>query len=270
MRYSQFGSRNGRIVIYFHGVPGAPEECSAFDLAGKNYGLRFICFDRFSVDPSITGEAYYKLLAEEISKISLGEQVDVVGFSIGAFIALQTIRYMTNGVRNLHLVSAAAPLETGDYLETMAGKHVFKLAKTSPTAFVFLSYWQGLLARFAPKALFDLLFINAAGADIKLAADCEFRATITEVLKACFIGRVRGYTRDIGLYVQPWNATLGEVCVNTYIWHGAEDNWAPPLMAEHLRSAIPGYKSTWIFSELSHYSCLHHAALEICKLSSEA
>jgi pimeloyl-ACP methyl ester carboxylesterase len=173
---------------------------------------------------------------------------------------------MSTGVGSLHLVSAAAPLETGDHLEAMAGKQVFKLAKAAPAVFVLLSYWQGVLARLAPNALFKLLFGSAAGADVALAADREFRAGIIKVLKACFIGRVRGYARDIGLYVQPWEATLAEVAVNTYIWHGAEDNWAPPQMAEHLKSAIPGYNASTIFNGLSHYSCLHQAARGICNL----
>lgn len=270
LKFSQFGSENGRIVIYFHGAPGAPEECSMFDLEGKKHGLRFICFDRFSFAPSIHGEAYYKLLAQEISRISSDKPVDVVGFSIGAFVALQTVRHMTNGVASLHLVSAAAPLETGNHLEAMAGKQVFKLAKAVPALFILLAYWQGVLARLAPNALFHMLFASAAGADITLAADHEFRADIIKLLKACFIGRVRGYARDIGLYLQPWAATLAEVSTNTYIWHGAEDNWAPPLMAEHLKSAIPGYNSSTIFKGLSHYSCLHQAAREICSLLGKA
>jgi pimeloyl-ACP methyl ester carboxylesterase len=270
LKFSQFGSDNGRIVVYFHGAPGAPEECRTFDLEGKNHGLTFICFDRFSADATLHGEAYYKRLAEEISRISSGKPVDVVGFSIGAFIALQTIRHMTHGVRSLHLVSAAAPLESGDYLEAMAGKQVFKLAKAAPALFVLLSYWQGLLAWLAPNALFRLLFASAAGADITLAADHQFRAGITQVLKACFMGKVRGYARDIGLYLQPWEATLAEVSAHTYIWHGAEDNWSPPQMAEHLKSAIPGCNSSTLFNGLSHYSCLHQAAREICQLSGKA
>ena len=128
LRFSQFGSENGRMVIYFHGAPGAPEECGIFDLDGKKHGLTFICFDRFAVDASINGETYYRLLADEISKRAAGKPVDVIGFSIGAFVALQTCRYMPDGVRSLHLVSAAAPLEAGDYLEAMAGKQVFRLA----------------------------------------------------------------------------------------------------------------------------------------------
>lgn len=270
MKYSQFGADNGKIVVYFHGVPGAPEECSIFDLEGKNHGLTFICLDRFSVDPPINGEAYYKLLAAEISGIAAGKQVDVVGFSIGAFIALQTIRHMANGVRSLHLVSAAAPLESGNYLEVMAGKQVFKLAKAAPALFILLSCWQGLLAWLSPHTLFRLLFASAAGEDKALAANREFRTGITKALRACFIGRIRGYARDIGLYVQPWKTTLAEVSVNTHIWHGGEDNWSPMAMAEYFKSAIPGCASIKIFDGLSHYSCLYRAAPGICNLLGKA
>ena len=214
-----------------------------------------LCLDRFVIDPSITGEAYYKLLAEKIAEESGGQAVDFIGFSIGAFIALQTCRYMPNGVRSLHLVSAAAPLEAGEFL----------LAKAAPTLFLLLSYWQSLLAWLAPKALFRLLFASAAGGDKALAADPEFQARITPVLRSCFLGRVRGYARDVGAYVQPWSATLVDISVPTHLWHGDKDNWSPSQMAHYLAPAIPGAASTQSFSGLSHYSCLYRAVPEICR-----
>lgn len=270
LKFSQFGSDNGRIVIYFHGALGAPEECRIFDQDGRNNGLTFICFDRFSVESSIVGEAYYKLLADEISKKAAGNRVDFIGFSVGAFIALQTYRYMANGVRSLHLVSAAAPLEAGDYLAAMAGKQVFQLAKAFPALFILLSYWQGLLALLFPNVLFRLLFASAAGDDKALAADREFQSSITKILRSCFIGRVRGYARDIVAYVHPWQKTLSFVSVNTHIWHGAEDNWSPKLMTDYWESAIPNCTSTKIFGGLSHYSCLYRATAEICELLGKA
>lgn len=270
MKFSHYGSDNGRIAIYFHGVPGASEECAIFDTYGKEHGLTFICFDRFSVDSSINGESYYKLLAEEISKKAAGKQVDIIGFSIGAFVALQTCRYMADEVKSLHLVSAAAPLEAGDFLDAMAGKQVFKLAKAFPALFVLLSYWQSLLALFFPNALFRLLFASAAAGDKALAKDREFQSSIIKILRSCFIGRVLGYSRDIKAYVQPWNNTLPHASVNTHIWHGADDNWSPTLMADYLESAIPGCTSAKIFNGLSHYSCLYRAVPEICNLLGKA
>lgn len=270
MKFSQFGSDNGRLIIYFHGAPGAPEECAIFDAYGKENGLTFICFDRFSVNSSIDGEAYYQFLAKEILKKTAGGKVDVIGFSIGAFIALQTCRYMVNDVRNLHLVSAAAPLEAGDFLNAMAGKQVFQLAKTFPVLFVLLSYWQGLLALLFPNALFHLLFANTADGDKALVVNREFQSSIIKTLRSCFIGRIQGYTRDIKVYVHPWKTTLAEVSVNTHIWHGAEDNWSPKLMAEYLKSAIPSCSHIEILGGLSHYSCLYETAPQICNQLSKA
>jgi pimeloyl-ACP methyl ester carboxylesterase len=264
LKLHQFGSTHGKLVIYFHGAPGAPEEGQLFDLEAKKHGLTVLCLDRFAINPSITGEAYYQLLAKEVTKIAGGQPVDFIGFSIGAFIALQTCRYMPKGVRSLHLVSAAAPLEAGEFLPAMAGQQVFRLAKAAPALFLLLSYWQSLLARLAPKALFRLLFASAAGADKALAADPEFQTSITPVLRSCFLGRVRGYARDLGAYVQPWSATLADIAVPTHLWHGDEDNWSPPQMAHYLASAIPGGASTQSFSGLSHYSCLYRGVPEIC------
>lgn len=265
MKFSQFGSDNGKTVIYFHGAPGAPEECAVFDFYAKEQGLRLICFDRFSIDYSISGDAYYQLLAQEISKQAAGKQVDVIGFSIGAFIALQTCRYLGNGVQNLHLISVAAPLDAGGFLDSMAGKQVFQLAKTCPILFVLLSYWQGLLALLFPNTLFRLLFASAVGGDKALSGDREFQSSIAKVLKSCFIGRVQGYLRDVKAYVQPWKDTLSGINANTHIWHGADDNWSPVAMAEYLASAVPGCTSAEIFSNLSHYSCLYRAGPEICR-----
>lgn len=269
LKFRQFGSDHRRIVIYFHGAPGGPEECAIFDACGKKQGLTVICFDRFSIDASIADGAYYQFLAREISRKAVGRAVDVVGFSIGAFVALQTCRYMADEVRSLHLVSAAAPLEAGDFLGAMAGKRVFQLARAFPAAFALLSYWQGFLALFFPFALFHMLFASAAGDDKALVADCEFQSGITKILRSCFVGGTRGYLRDMRAYVRPWKDALSDVSVNTYIWHGAEDNWSPKGMAEYLKSAIPGCVSTEIFSGLSHYSCLYRAAPEICDLLGE-
>jgi pimeloyl-ACP methyl ester carboxylesterase len=266
LKPQQYGATHGKLVIYFHGAPGAPEEAQLFDLEAKKHGLTVLCLDRFVINPSITGEAYYRLLAEKITKKSDGQPVDFIGFSIGAFVALQISRHMPNGVRSLHLVSAAAPLEAGDFLPAMAGQQVFRLAKAAPALFLLLSYWQSLLAWLAPNALFRLLFASAAGADKALAADPEFQARINPVLRSCFLGRVRGYARDIGAYVQPWSATLADMAVPTHLWHGDADNWSPPQMAHYLASAIPGAASNQSFSALSHYSCLYRAVPEICQV----
>lgn len=252
-------------MVYFHGTPGAPEECAVFDRYGKENGLSFICYERFSVDSSLEIDACYRYLAEEISRKAGGKPVDFVGFSMGGFIALMVTRFMSDGVRHLHLISAAAPLQAGNFLEIAAGKTIFRLAQAHPYAFRLVCRLQGLIAATAPGLLFRAMFANATGEDKALLNCGKFRTDITGLLQSCLTNHAPQYAREISAYVGRWAGSLSAMETNTHIWHGAEDNWSPPAMALYLQAAIPGCTSIEIFDGLSHYSCLHRAAPEICR-----
>lgn len=255
----------GRLLVYFHGAPGSPLEAEVLRESATAHGLRVLCQDRFAIDAHQHGEAYFRALADNIVAQAQGQQVDVVGFSIGAFVALQVCRRIPDHVRCLHLVSPAAPLEGGDFLDDMAGKIVFQLARNTPWLFQLLSYWQSLLARLAPALLFSTLFASAQAADKTLANATGFRKRISEVLVQCFRARVAGYLRDVRAYVQPWHADLKEVNVATQLWHGEADNWSPIAMSEYLNQQLPHVAGFTRMPGLSHYSCLYAAAPEICK-----
>jgi pimeloyl-ACP methyl ester carboxylesterase len=162
LEYPQFGAVEGRLVVYFHGTPGAPEECAMFDQYRKENNLTFVRYDRFSVDSALEGAAYYQRLTDEIVNKAAGKAVDFVGFSIGGFIALQVCRLMGSRVRNLHLVSSAAPLEAGDFIDMAAGKSVFRLAQTYPSVFQLLVRLQGLIATAFPGLVLRMMFTGVA------------------------------------------------------------------------------------------------------------
>ncbi len=265
IEFSQFGAADGRPVIYFHGTPGSPDECEIFDLHGKQHQLSIISYDRSTIAPSLQGDAYYQCIAEEIANKVGDKPVDVIGFSIGAFIALQVCRAMNGKVRSLHLVSAAAPPDAGNFIDAAAGKTVFRLAQQHPAAFLRLARMQGWLANWFPGQLLRMLFASAAGEDRALLADQAFRTMMMKMLKTCFKRDSLGYARDIIAYVQPWTATLAEIGVDTHIWHGAEDNWSPLAMADYLASALPGCSKITVLDGLSHYSCLYRTAPTICR-----
>jgi pimeloyl-ACP methyl ester carboxylesterase len=264
VEFSQFGVADGQPVIYFHGTPGSPDECEIFDVYGKQHQLTIICYDRSTIDPRLQGIAYYQCIADEIAKKVGANPVDFIGFSIGAFIALQACRAMNGKVRSLHLVSAAAPLDAGNFIDAAAGKAVFRLAQNYPSAFLLLARLQGGLASIFPGLLLRMLFSSALAEDQALAADQTFRTTMTQTLKTCFKRDSLGYARDVIAYVQPWKAMLTDISVDTHIWHGAEDNWSPVAMADFLATALPGCSKNTVLDGLSHYSCLYRAAPTIC------
>jgi len=264
IEFSQFGAADGQPVIYFHGTPGSPDECQIFDVYGKQHQLTIICYDRSTIAPRLQCDAYYQCLADEIAKKVGAKPVDFIGFSIGAFIALQVCRAMNGKVRSLHLVSAAAPLDAGNFIDAAAGKAVFRLAQHHPSAFLRLARVQGWLASRFPGLLLRSLFSSALAEDQALMADQTFRITMTRTLKTCFKRDSLGYARDVIAYVQPWKEVLADISVDTHIWHGAEDNWSPLAMADFLASALPGCSKITVLDGLSHYSCLYRVAPKIC------
>ena len=264
MRLFSCGASEGRLAVYFHGAPGAPEECALFDRQGQTDGLVFVSLDRFAADSALQGEGYYRALASEILACAGTAQVHLVGFSIGAFVALQTSRHMQGRAASLDLISSAAPLQAGDFLPEMAGRQVFQLAQRWPWLFLLLSRWQSCLARFAPGLLFRLLFASARAADQQLLASESFRSRTTEQLRQCFDGRMTGYVRDVQAYVAPWSSSLSGIKSRVRIWHGAEDNWSPVAMAEYLGTALSCCEQVQILPGLSHYSCLLQVVPQVC------
>jgi pimeloyl-ACP methyl ester carboxylesterase len=264
LKFLEHGNPKGKTVIYFHGAPGSPEESSIFDEHAKKHNLNIICYDRFSIDSSLQNQAYYEYLARVIIDKANGGQVDIIGFSIGCHAAIETSLYLDGTVRELHLISAAAPLDAADFLNGMAGEMVFSIAMKHPAIFTLLSYWQTLLAKIAPSVLFKMLFASAVGEDKPLSKTAHFKGYISPVLIHCFNANIKGYIREITQYVTPWNESILKCRCNTHIWHGTSDNWSPVSMAKYLKENIPTSSNLELMTDLSHYTCLYAAAPKIC------
>ena len=268
VKYIEYGSEDGRIVVYFHGVPGAIEESFLFNRQTKKNNLRILCFDRFSIVNTLTRKEYYNQIASQI-KMKVGtDAVDLIGFSIGAHVALEVSALLNNQVRQVHLISAAAPLDAGSYINSMAGGIVFKLAKGCPLLFYLLTRFQKLLALMAPDILMQTLFSSATAGDKLLSTQKEFRNFIIPVLQHCFKNRSDGYVRDINYYVNWKSDDLSKITESVWLWHGSEDNWSPKPMAVYLSDMIPCAELMEVKPGLSHYSCLYESISEICQFIS--
>jgi len=262
MKCVEYGSAQGSPVIYFHGAPGAMEEAAVFDQAAKQHNLRIISFDRFSLDQTLDRNAYYQAIADHIKRTIGTQPVDIIGFSIGAFVAFEVSARLKAQVRQTHLISAAAPIHAGDFIDKMAGGFVFKLAMKKPFLFTLLTHYQRLMAILAPKALTAMLFASAAGKDQTLIKQPDFKRYITPLLKQCFQRRANGYIRDIKHYVA-WTGDLSSTTGKVCLWHGTLDNWSPFAMATYLDKEAPGEARLEAMEGLSHYSCLFEAAPRI-------
>jgi pimeloyl-ACP methyl ester carboxylesterase len=204
----------------------------------------------------VTLSEHFDALASGLEVRFGGSPFRLVGFSLGAYVALEIASRMRSAVSHISLVSAAGPLSKGDFLPDMAGRMVFRAARDAPFLFTALTSVQSLVVRIAPEKLFDALFASAQGMDRDLAAQPHFRAKIIEALNDCLRDGASGYRHELSGYVQDWSAVLSRVTQPVELWHGSLDNWAPPAMAEALADALPNVRMLHRLEGHSHYSTL--------------
>lgn len=259
----RFGASIGHSFYYFHGSPGSPREIEAFDALAKAQRVRLFAIDRGRFKPKLLDEAYFQALAASVLEDAGDQPIRLIGFSLGGSVALRVANCLMERVASLDLIAAAAPLHTGNYLPSMAGKPVFELAAKSLLGFRALTVAQGLAARLAPQTLYSALFGTASGDDRALSAQPEFKARLQGVVIESLVPGQVGYVRDVRAYVQPWLVPTFPASVRCRIWHGSADNWSPPAMADALLSSLGPHAVLNLLSGQSHYSCLNSAMATI-------
>lgn len=236
-------------LAYFHGMPGSPGEWALCAPAH----LREAAWLPDRNDPAMTAP----VLAEAVAA-RFPEGAVLVGFSMGAFAALQVAARLGGQIKALHLISPAAPLQLGHFLPQMAGGPLFTLAARRPRLFALAVATERLLARHAPHFLFDRLFATAQGGDTALRQNPVFRSAMAAVLRMGLGHDSRGFADEVRGYVGDWRGVLGKVSAPVTIWQGGADNWTPPAMAQALNAALPGSRLIML-DGCSHYSALRES-----------
>lgn len=243
-------------IIYFHGLPGSAGEITLFgdDIAASAADFHVVNRQHGGGDEA--SAVYFERLAAQIKLAFPGTPLRLVGFSLGASATLRIAPYLGEQVHHIDLVSAAAPLNLGNYLESMAGASVFKMAGSSPLLFGLLCRAQSAGALLVPAQLQSVLFASAQGADRALAKSPEFKQRMKQVLREGLGKGVRGYRSEILYYVGDWLAEIASVTPPVSLLHGEADNWSPVAMAEDLAQRLPNCESFRKLQGQSHYSTL--------------
>ncbi|GAA0755012.1 pimeloyl-ACP methyl ester carboxylesterase [Erythromicrobium ramosum] len=239
-------------TLYFHGLPGSAAELASFGPEIAAQAGHFHVFDR-SATP---GEGYFPSLAARIAAQYPDEPLRLVGFSLGAPAALQVAPHLGARVERIDLVSPAAPLQLGDFLDDMAGAPVFRAALAGRMPFAALTFMQAQVARIAPAKMAAALMAKARGADRALAADPRFIAGLAQSLQTSLLSRRAAYSAEIRAYVANWSGALAKVHQPVTIWQGSEDDWTPPAMAEALAAHLPSTPALLMQPGCSHFSTL--------------
>jgi pimeloyl-ACP methyl ester carboxylesterase len=250
-----FGKPGGRQVLYFHGAPGAPVEAELLADAAQMQGAELLAIGRSSIVTRSPDDDYLATLASVVRGLNGGRHLPIIGFSIGAALALRIAARLGGACGPLFLVSAAGPLDApGAFAGMGTGERVFRLAKANGLAFEAVVCSQALLARRAPNVLRRLLFAGAEPSDRLFAESPDGLALLSPLLRRAWADGGAGYRTDLLAYVQDWSGELAHVAVPVKLWHGRHDNWAPISMAHAIADRLP--TACIRVSETGHYSTL--------------
>lgn len=232
-------------TVYCHGLPGSAEEIRALIPRGGSFPqiVKPLDIDGFDAVTSSRAEA----------------GVHLVGFSLGAMMALHLAALRPERVTKLTLIAPAAPLELGDFLPSMAGKSVFKLAKLGVVPFQIFTKIQRLGVSLAADKIIQTMFEGSPESDLSLLSDPIFHAALLAGLKQSLGSENKTYRKAIHHYVNPWADILNDIECPVTLHHGTRDNWAPIEMSYALQKAIPTQVDLIAHDGLGHYSTLHQA-----------
>jgi pimeloyl-ACP methyl ester carboxylesterase len=242
-------------LIYLHGGPGSPQELELFDECDLVLPPLVYVPDRFALSEGCDAEAAFDQLAKDCIGRFADTKLHLVGFSLGGFVALELAHRLGAQVSRIDLIAPAAPLEGGAFLEKMAGKALFKIARNHPAWLPVVLRMQGFLARALPEMLYRLLFASAVGEDRTLVSDPGFKSRLIALLQSSFLHPPTGFARELKAYVRPWAHILPTIFPPIRLWHGTDDNWAPISMSEFLLVQLPNSSLETLVGE-SHYSTL--------------
>jgi len=178
----------------------------------------------------------------------------LVGFSLGAALALRMAAQHPDKVAHLTLMSPAAPLELGNFLPDMAGQAVFKAARRKPLFHAF-TMAQAAMVRLAAGLLARQLIATCDTSDRALLSSAQGARIFRRILRQGYGANRPAYLREVPHYVQPWADGLARVTCPATLHHGTADTWAPPAMTTALAKALP-QAEVQMHEGLGHYATM--------------
>lgn len=240
-----YGNQNAPLIFYFHGAPGSVEDGKWFDEIANSVGLGICAINYLSF-----GGQYIEKSAQIIKDKSQDKRPIIIGFSIGAMVAIK-VQKSLNNTADLYIISPAMPLNDYKIAKKMAGFVVFDNAKNNKIILDILILISSIIAKIAPKFLINSIFDSAPKIEKELFVKPDFIQNQISAMENAFINHPNSYKKLIIEYAN-WNGyELDEINLKE-IHQGNIDNWAPIKL---LQNAIPNHDII-IHDKKGHFSTL--------------
>ncbi len=263
--YAEYGSPEGKPVLFVHGSPGSLLDWLMFDTddTAARLNVRIIAIDRPGMGlsdfkrgraildwPDDVVELMDRLQVDRFAVLAVsggGPYGDACAFKIPERLAAVGI------VSGMGPADAPGAKKGGSW--TLPGKP--GLIRKPLLALMV----KGLLQ--APERFETQIEGTVSEPDRKLMAERpELKKMIVESWREAFRSGIGGVNHESGLYARPWGFRLQAIAVEVQLWHGENDNNVPGSVGHYVAEAIPSCRAAFLEGE-GHFTLIHNHLPEI-------
>lgn len=267
--WAEFGSPNGRPIIYLHGTPSSRLECAEFHQELHNCNIRLIApdrpgFGRSEVHPGRTIGGYASDVRALAKQLNLSEYA-VMGQSGGGPYALACARYIRpeEGLRAVAVLGGLSPFESGFEGAHWATAFSLKMAKWTPGLLGFflrlpipsrkgnftgpLEEWTVDPSMLAEAEKTQQAFVNTMkGREKEIMSKPGVVHHLTTTFVEATIQGVDAHLYESKLFAQEWDFKLQDITFASeskrplIMWYGTEDVNTTVHMGKWIAERVAG------------------------------
>ncbi len=244
---AEYGSRDGRAILWFPGTPGGCRQIPplARQIAVQR-NVRLIALERPGIGSS-TPHLYDSVLgwAEDVGEVAdkLGvERMGLIGLSGGGAYVMACAYHLADRVVGGAVLGSVAPA-CGDDAPPggalgLAYRGRFLIHNTYGMLARMLWATTYSLRPVAGQA-FDLFVGTMVDGDREVMQRPEMKQMFVDDMLRAARPQIHSLLFDVVLFTKPWGFSLRDIRVPIRFWHGDADNFVPLSHAEHQVALIP-------------------------------
>ena len=260
----EYGDKDGRPVLVFHGVPACGAGFAWADEPARARGLRLIAPDRPGVGLS-TGRAagyavkhYPPMMSALADTLGIG-RFAVFGYSGGGPYAVACAMALPERVT--HAAVAAGVGQVGawatlaDFAKT--DRQFMEMAERHPRRAAVMLSIAGRAARLAPRLAMKSFAKELSTRDRAVLEEGGPPAEQIALFTQAFLRGAGGVVADYQALAKPWGFDVGPTPVPVSVWHGDADTMVPLAHSRALVDRMPSASMT-VWQGEGHLGTISH------------